>query len=476
MNNTKYLDRQPAAAGKYYPAEPDLLKNEISGLFTTAMNKQCHRIRAIIAPHAGYFFSGGIAASAFNQLNSKTTYNTVFILASSHSFNFAKASVYCEGDFIMPYGKENVDIEQGRKLIEEYPDLFSDDATPHICEHSIEVQLPFLHHKLKPGYSIVPILIGTSDADICKKIAMALKPHMKSHNLFVISSDFSHFPAYLEARRVDEITKRAILTNNPETLLKTLSENAAKKVPQLSTSLCGWTSVLTLMYMTSDDNSLKYHAIEYSNSGNTEKLGQKDSVVGYWGITLCAAIDRKLEFLLTDKDRSILLEIARKTLQGYCKHERSFGMDTGSFSDELKTECGAFVTLSKNGKLRGCIGRLTSNIPLYKLVHEMTLSASMHDPRFLPVDSEELSAINIEVSVLSPLKKINEIDEITIGIHGIYIKNGFHNGVFLPQVAQELGWNKEQFLGHCAHDKAGLPWDGWKSSDIYTFTTTVFKE
>jgi AmmeMemoRadiSam system protein A len=132
--------------------------------------------------------------------------------------------------------------------------------------------------------------------------------------------------------------------------------------------------------------------------------------------------------------------------------------------------------LHKRGALRGCIGIITAEKPLYKTVQEMTIAAASHDPRFMPVEASELPFIDIEISVLSPLKKIDDISEIELGKHGILMEKNFHRGVFLPQVATETGWRKEEFLGHCSADKAGLGWDGWKTADIYIFTATVFSE
>jgi AmmeMemoRadiSam system protein A len=139
-------------------------------------------------------------------------------------------------------------------------------------------------------------------------------------------------------------------------------------------------------------------------------------------------------------------------------------------------KAGAFVTLKENGELRGCIGRFTADIPLYQVIEEMAISSSTQDNRFLPVTAKEIDKLEIEISVLSPMKKISSIDEIVMGKHGIYIKKGWYSGTFLPQVATETGWSREEFLGHCARDKAGIGWDGWKDAEIYTYEACVFSE
>ena len=187
-------------------------------------------------------------------------------------------------------------------------------------------------------------------------------------------------------------------------------------------------------------------------------------------------IPEKNDFELSVSDRITLLKLARKTLEEKIRHGKMFVPDTSSFSENLKTDCGAFVSLHVYGKLRGCIGRMTGDIPLYRMIQEMAVSSAIHDPRFNPVQSDELANVDIELSVLSPLKKISDVSEIQLGKHGILITKGHNSGVFLPQVATETNWILDEFLGHCSHDKAGLDWFGWKTADIFIFTADVFGE
>jgi len=299
-------------------------------------------------------------------------------------------------------------------------------------------------------------------------------------NLFIISSDFSHYAEYTDAKKVDLLTKNAILSNNPDTLLTTLNQNAQIHIPNLVTSLCGWTSVLTLMYMTANNDSLKYNAIDYKNSGDSPFYGDSNRVVGYWSIAITGEIEKSQKdenlFELTENEKSILLKLARKTIEDKVNDANATTAEPKDLSENLKTNCGAFVSLHIEGNLRGCIGRLIGDVPLYRIIQEMAVSSAIHDPRFYPVLSKDLADLNIELSVLSPLKKIENTSEIQLGKHGIYIVKGHKSGVFLPQVATETGWSLEEFLGHCARDKAGLEWEGWKTADIFIFTATVFGE
>lgn len=470
------VDRNPAVAGKFYPADKNELQGELNMLFDSASPLQPSVVRAIICPHAGYIFSGKIMASAFNQIDYKSHYKRVFIIGSSHHKYFNKAAVYCDGDFIMPYGIEKVDTQFGKMLVEKYPELFTDDRSPHLNEHSIEVLLPLLQYKLKNDYVIIPILLGTSKSLVCKEIASILKPYFTDENLFIISSDFSHYPKYEDAKKVDTLTKNAICANNPDILLTQLTENDRNYIPNLATSLCGWTSVLTLLYITSGSTSFEYHAIDYCNSGDVKFYGDHEKVVGYWAIDVVKKNKQVESFQISHTDKMELLAISRKTVVEYLRTGEIPNINEDHLSDTLKINCGAFVTLHKDEKLRGCIGCLTGDLPLFKIVQEMSISAATRDHRFVPITSTELSSIDIEISVLSPLKKINDLSEIELGSHGILIEKDDHRGVFLPQVATETGWNKEEFLGHCSSDKAGLDWDGWKSATIYIFTATIFGE
>lgn len=470
-------DRNPAFAGQFYPANPEKLKQELVKLFSRSVPCKQHKVRAIISPHAGYVFSGKVAASSFNQIVPGHPYKRVFILASSHQNHFEGASIYCNGDFLMPYGKEHVDTDFCKELVRKNRPIFTSDPEPHLKEHSLETLLPFLNYTLKSEYTIVPILLGTSDPKTCKKIAEILKPWFHSENLFIISTDFSHYPNYLDAKRVDRATMEAILLNQPDELLKIIDKNEKKRIPHLVTSLCGWTSVLTLLHLTTGDDRLEYFPIDYQNSGDSPLYGDNYHVVGYWSISV---IEKEAEqhkhFRLSESEKNTLLNLARTTLEEKIRHGKKHASDPTNYSENLHTNCGAFVSLHVQGKLRGCIGKMTGNIPLFELIQEMTVSSAMHDPRFHPVSTEELATITIELSILSPLQRITDVSEIKLGKHGVYIVKGRNSGVFLPQVATETGWNLEQFLGHCARDKAGLNWEDWKNAEIYIFTATVFGE
>jgi len=476
-SNEKLIDRKPAVAGQFYPSDPVILRETLTGLFSRAKPRTMEKVAAVISPHAGYVFSGIVAASSFNQIDPDMEYDNIFVIASSHQVSFMGASIYNIGDYMTPLGNVPVNISLASKLIKENP-VFSYNPDADRNEHSLEVQIPFLQYHMKKAFRIIPIVIGSQSANSCKKIAEALKPYFTPKNLFVISTDFSHYPSYNDAKSTDQATCDAILSNTPDKLLSFLSDYKKNDIPNLVTNLCGWTSVLTLPYMTVGDPMIKLNPINYMNSGDG-KYGDRSQVVGYWSIvaTRTAKEQKSLTgFSFTRDEKIILLNIARNTLESYTRDRKKPPVDATGFPSSIKTKAGAFVTLKKNGELRGCIGRFTADIPLYEVIQEMTIASSTEDNRFDPVNASEINNLDIEISVLSPMKKINSIDEIVLGKHGIYIKKGWYSGTFLPQVATETGWGKEEFLGHCARDKAGIGWDGWKDAEIYIYEACVFSE
>jgi AmmeMemoRadiSam system protein B/AmmeMemoRadiSam system protein A len=478
-------ERRPAVAGQFYPADPVRLEAMLSDLFAkaeaqgTAVPREDDRVLAIILPHAGYVFSGQVAASGVARLGGDEEYENVFLIGASHHSGFAKAAVFASGSFLTPLGRIEVNGKTTAELLE-HGAFVTNDPEPHGPEHSLEVELPLLQHRLKKPFRIVPVLLGDLDVAALRGLAAVLKPYLNEKNLFIISSDFSHYPGYQDANRIDAETLKAILANSPEALLRSVMATMQAGDKGLATCACGLSAILTLLFMTADDPRIRIDHVRYMNSGDVG-IGPKDRVVGYHSVTFSGTKERTsmtqdADLDLTDKDKKDLLAIARKTIEEYLDGGRTRKLDAKSFSPNLRKPCGAFVTLNQNGRLRGCIGNFSAPDPLYQVVQRMAIAAATEDPRFSPVTGKELEKIDIEISVLSPMRKIGSIDEIKLGTHGVYIRKGVRSGTFLPQVATETGWTLEEFLGHCSEDKAGLGWDGWKSADIFIYSATVFGE
>lgn len=470
-------NRKAYAAGRFYTDQPAELKAQLQLMFSKSTSKKPENTPlAIVVPHAGYVFSGAVAASAYNQIDPNRKFERIFIIGSSHTKAFSGASVYCTGHYETPLGIVKVDLElanqlvAGNKILKDYPEA-------HLYEHSLEVQLPFLQFHLHTDFKIVPIIIGSSTDETAKKLAAILKPYLNEKNLFVISSDFSHYPNYKDANVADRLTAEAIQTNNPAKLLAALERNEKKNIPGLVTSLCGWSSVLTLLCMTEKMPAITVNLLQYKNSGDTA-YGDKDRVVGYYALLFTQGKEKNQasEFSISIEDQKFLLKIARETITEYLKKGTTPEIDPASLSPTVNTPCGAFVTLNKNHILRGCIGRFEPGLPLWKVVQSMAIAAATQDHRFSPVQASEISQLKIEISVLTPMKRIKSADEFILGKHGIYMKKGNSTGTFLPQVATSTGWSKEEFLGHCAQDKAGIGWNDWKTAELYTYEALVFGE
>jgi len=482
-------DRKPAAAGRFYPGTAKELSATLSNLFDRAKPRVLTNVRGIVCPHAGYVFSGQVAASGYNQVDPSARFDNVFVIASSHQVSFNGASIYNKGDYVTPLGKVKINIELADQLIRDYP-VFTFNPEADRTEHSLEVQIPFLQYHLKKDFKLVPIVIGAQSAESCKKIAGALRPFFTERNLFVFSTDFSHYPSYDDAYDADKATCDAIVSGSPEKLMQVLEEYKDKPIDNLATNLCGWTSIMTMLYMTSMDPELKISPIHYMNSGDSG-YGDKSQVVGYWSLAVSSKkpsgesqADKVIGpnaippavFDFSREEKITMLSIARHTINTYLRDRRIPDDNATQYSENLKLQNGCFVTLKEHGELRGCIGRFSSDMPLHRLIRQMAVASSTEDTRFEPVELKEIDKLEIEISVLSPLKKIQSPEEIILGKHGIYIKKDFNTGTFLPQVAKETGWSKEEFLGHCARDKAGIGWDGWKNAELFTYEACVFSE
>ncbi|NPA37807.1 MAG: AmmeMemoRadiSam system protein B [Chlorobi bacterium] len=472
----KNKDRESVVAGRFYEGDKNALKAEVEKYLTPqSKSDYLEDLIALIVPHAGYVFSGKIAGMGYKAIDPDKEYKNVFVIGSSHHVWFEGASVYNRGDYITPLGRVEVNKEIADELIASSK-YFSFNPDAHSKEHSLEVQLPFLQVQLHKPFKIVPIVLGTQDPYVCRQLAKILKKYFVPGNLFVISSDFSHYPDYETAIEVDKQTAEAIMSNEPERLLKAVKDIKQRHDPNLLTGLCGWTSVLTLMYMTEGDNSIEYKHLGYMNSGDVPYYGDKNRVVGYNAIAVVKKQSDE-EFTLTEEQKKLLLDVAHDELAKVVGAKSDIKLPPDEVLDkEVGAHAGAFVSLYNHGELRGCIGQFIGNKPLWRTVREMTDASATRDTRFYPVRKDELKDIKIEISVLTPLKKINDISEIKLGKHGIYIKKGYNSGTFLPQVATKTGWTLEEFLGHCARDKAHIGWDGWKDADIYTYEAIVFSD
>lgn len=461
--------RPATQAGRFYEANAQVLSHEVDSLLERhAKSGTYENVAALIVPHAGYYFSGNVAASAYAKLDPERPYKRLFLLGPSHHEWLDGASVNTEADYYAtPLGQVRVDHETAVELTAD--SVFSYRPKAHDREHCLEVQLPFLQRWLKDMPPIVPIIISTNDFEKLKKIAEALKPYFTDENLFVISSDFSHYPSYGDACSVDAKTGKAVESGDVEQFIATIEANARSGIRNLATSACGEFSIITLMLMLDSQCQVKH--IMYQNSGDIDDH-DPGRVVGYHSFAIVRGEEKG--FSLTDEEKRLLKKIAYESIKDSLDGKRIAQPILNSKISILNSKCGAFVSLHKQGRLRGCIGHFGEDYPLHEIVAEMARAAAFEDPRFMPVTRDELDDLDIEISVLTPMRRIQSLDEFQLHKHGIYIRKGRRSGTFLPQVADEVNWTKEEFVGHCSQDKAGLGWDGWKDAELYVYEAIVF--
>ena len=464
--------RPATQANRFYTGNPEELSQEVDSFLALHSSRTTYQnVAALIVPHAGYYFSGNVAASAYMTLNPKKSYKRIFLLGPSHHEWLNGASVNSKVDYYAtPLGNVKVDRETAQQLIDA-DSVFSYKAAAHAQEHCLEVQLPFLQRRLDEVPPIVPIIISTNDYSKLKRMAEMLRPYFTDDNLFIISSDFSHYPSYEDAYEVDTKTGKAIETGDVEQLIATIENNADSGKRNLATSACGEFPIITLMLMLNHNYEIKH--LMYQNSGDIDNHDHS-RVVGYHAFAFLRKQISETEFTLTDADKKQLKEIALQSIKDSLDSKPIARPTLHSQLSILNSKCGAFVSLHKYGRLRGCIGHFGEDYPLYEIVAEMARAAAFEDPRFTPVTREELDDIDIEISVLTPMRRIQSIDEFELHRHGIYIRKGFRSGTFLPQVADEVNWTKEEFIGHCSQDKAGLGWDGWRDAELYVYEAIVF--
>ena len=457
------LIREPVVAGSFYPGDKAALSKMIDGFFEKAdLLKIDGSINAIIVPHAGYVYSGQVAAYAYKALIGEKI-DTVILIGNSHQEYFDGASVFAKGYFRTPLGDIEIDEDFAKKLMDSSDKIYFKESA-HQQEHSLEVQLPFLQKVLK-DFKVVPIILGNK-SDSVDILINALKNLINEKTLIVVSSDLSHYPKYEDAKYSDNKVIEAILTGKRENLVKTIADLKRQGINNLQTCACGQDAIEVVMGLL---GGAEIKLLKYANSGDI--TGEKSQVVGYASIVFVVP-STSSGLLLKQQQR--LLEIAKQAVENYVKKEKTIKIEENN--ESLNEPLGVFVTLKKNEELRGCIGTFEPKTPLYENVIEMAIAAATQDPRFNPVKEDELKDLEYEISVLSPLKKVDSYKDVEIGKHGVQIKKGSRSGVFLPQVATENNWGRDEFLSILCSQKAGLPSDCWKDSEteIYVFTAQVF--
>ena len=473
-------------AGTWYPSSSSELSGMLEKYLDEAHPKDIEGdIIGIISPHAGYFYSAPVAAYGYKLLEGRNI-KTAVVVGFNHNVAHDGIAVFDYDAFSTPLGEVPVNKDITDKLIAQHKNIYK-LRNAFYDEQSTELQIPFLSMVLK-DFSVVVVSIGNQTLENCNILSDALYEVLKPQKDFVIiaSTDMCHYLSYDENNKVDEYTISAMSKFDPIGLYTASS----LKNHHL---MCGYGAVCAVMMACKKLGADRIEILRHANSGDVSLDRRK--VVGYLSaVMIRSKMDESAEKKDTDKNTEMrnsgkevenmlsaeqkqeILKLARDTIMFYLKEGKVF--EVKDDSPILNTEMGAFVTLHKNGRLRGCIGNIIGRGPFYLTVRDMAIESATGDPRFMPVTLNEMKDIDIEISSLSPLEKITDPEKVIPGTHGVVVRNAYTSGVYLPQVATETGWNREQFMNSLCGQKAGMPEDAWKKGkcDIFIFTAEVFGE
>jgi len=495
---------EPQVAGRFYPGNETALKEQITAFFKNVPSQSPKGVPiAIISPHAGYQYSGQVAAYGYSMIR-EYGFNRAIVLSPSHftgTKRFRGASVLTVKNFKTPLGLIPVDLDACNQLLNASINLASGDTRKpakivgsfegaYQGEHSMETQLPFLQMALG-NFKLIPIMVGLLIDNDFDLLAGAIQPLMDGKTIVVVSSDFTHFGedyGYVPFKKDLEKNIQALDYgafnriiakdfNGLKAYRKETGINACGLIPlELLTKLLPKEAKGEILrYDTSGRQSNNFSfSVSYASILFTSSPEAKS-----WDLVPTKDSTGDQQSFLTDQEKSTLLALARNTLKTCVTTGGASSMrDTdSSLIPRLKEKHGVFVTLKKGDDLRGCIGHIAPHEPLFQGIIENTINAASNDWRFSPVTAGEVSDITIEISVLSPPKKIKGPGEFVVGKEGIIIRKGLANAVFLPQVAVEQKWDRNETLSHLCQ-KAGLPENAWKGAgmEFYVFTAEVFGE
>ena len=453
--------RPAAAAGLFYPSGSDALAGEIGTLLAAGPPIRLKGVQAVLVPHAGYRYSGKVAAAAFREVGDD--FRRVFILAANHSneANFTGVSLPPYSHYEIPGAQIPVagivDDLLADPLFQEIPEAHA--------KYVIEVELPFLRglkrQAANPDFTVVPMILGKMDMGAVARLAEILNKYADDRTLFVFSVDLSHFYAAQKARQLDNFTIQSILSRD----LGALSQSTADGPQVLMTmvrlaELRGWESTL----------------LQYDTSGTAS--GDHASVVGY------SAVAFHEPFTLSPKEKQLLLQLARRTIEEYLEKGDFNAIDPVLLEEHaiLKIPRSVFVTLKKSGRLRGCIGDIISANPLHENIQLCAIRSAARDSRFPPVTREELDGLDISISVLefpAQLKADNPLNYPNLlrpGKDGVIIAYNGRRSIYLPQVWEDIPEPVGFLANLCL--KQGAPAECWQDSraKIYRYGALEFGE
>lgn len=418
-------------AGTWYPADPNILQQQLDGFLAAVPARPDQgRLVALISPHAGYPYSGRIAACAYKLLQGKS-YDTVVIIAPSHRARFPGVSVYDPGGYQTPLGVVPIDRALIRQLEASDGNIrYRPEA--HAREHALEIQLPFLQRMLG-HFKLIPLVMGDQSWSACKRLAATLVQALAGTSVLIIaSSDLSHYHSAAEAKVLDDVVMKEILDFSALGLYQGLASGRCEA--------CGGGPIVAALLAAKSLGADRTEILRYGHSG--EVTGDTNAVVGYLAAAVWRGADGEQQSApparsgnqrlhLSPAQKTLLLTLARNAITAKCRNQPAPPLKP--VAPDLTEPRGAFVTLHKNRQLRGCIGNIVGTYPIEATIAKMAVAAAFQDPRFPPVEEHELPNLVIEISVLTPLERVRQIDEIQVGRHGLFIRTGSAAGLLLPQ-------------------------------------------
>jgi hypothetical protein len=472
---------ESSLAGSWYTDEPDALATELSGYLEQVEPKPLAPVRALVLPHAGYRWSGPVAAYGVKQVLDRT-FRRVVVLGPSHRSGMENVvSVPDATHYGTPLGEVALDLEFIRAL-RRHP-VAQTIPPVHASEHSVQIQVPMLQHALGE-FRLVPIVVGNLDLETTRTLARILRGLIDAQTLVIASSDFTHYgkkfgyePFHDDlAESIERLDMGALAT-----LEKCDDEAFRSYVQETGATICGRRAISVLLAMLEPD--AKAHLLRYDTSGRVG--GDYSNSVSYlavafpgtWPDVAPVAAPAAPPPLLA-ADRRQLLVLARKTLAHVFQH-RSYPTPAElgiEVTAPMRVPRGAFVTLNRNARLCGCRGQVYPSMPLVRTVMVQTVQSALYDDRFPQVRARDLPALHLTISVLTQPRPVASARDIVLGRHGIILKKGRKKALYLPQVAPEQGWDLEQTLGRLSR-KAGLPDDAWREGvKFQVFEAEVFGE
>ena len=454
-------------AGGWYEDDKKILSEELDVYLDKADPvKIDNDIIALISPHAGLPFSGPISAYGYKLLKDKKI-DTVIVVGFNHAYSHKGIAVSDYDAVSTPLGDIKINKEISKALIDSSENIYADKKAFE-AEQSTELQMPFIK-KVLPKADMVVLSIGDQSLDNSHILAESLYETLKDKDnyIMVASSDMCHFLEYDENNKVDEFSINYLKKFDPNMFFMASLKNQHRLA-------CGYGAITAVMSAAKKLGANKVKILKHANSGDISS--DKSRVVGYLSAAMYENKEEVKKSMFTDEQKKKMLKLARNSINSFLTEGKKFEVEE---SDPLlNEEMGAFVTLHKNGQLRGCIGNITGRGPFYLTVRDMAVNSAVNDPRFANVTADEMDDIHIEISALTPMKKVQDLDDIIIPGHGVLVSDGLRSGVYLPQVATEAGWDKEEFMNSLCGHKAGMATEAWKKGEceIFIFEAEVFEE